>query len=842
MIKKIIKSTILIFSLSIIVCACDYKKKQDMNTQQQQNYENVEKSVQTEESVGTIGDKLPVARAMTAKMLSLIYNDKIDIETMDREIIFKDTSADKWYDKYINIVTIQGLMSGSGNNFNPEEYLTLQQAQYLIDRIDKNNKLKIKLTDETKDKPISYALWNELYIKVLKNISEGKTIEDNFGIKQESIIVLATKDNNSLIKDNYMITDKGLMKFEGLKMNNYIDREIEVLMKDNEIISILSLKNNTPVITNAYVLNSNNSGITIFCGGAERTYYYENVETTTENLNESTTENSVSNNIEIGSLVDIKIKGNTLLTVTPYSNKISDEIKSSTDKTIELYNSGVMQLCQDFKVYSVADGSIKWKNISDIIVGTDIAEYFIKDGKICGILINKIASPNNIRVGINTTGFKSLIHSNVILTATTDFEVNIGADIKQYKAGDILTISKEQNSDLFGKQRITIKPTNNGKTIIKSISRSWAEGKNPEYRGEIEVSKKDSGYTIVNKIDIEQYLYSVIPSEMPTSYGIEALKVQAITARSYAYNQYYVNRFHEYGANVDDSVNSQVYNNISEDENSIKAVDETKGKCITYDGKVVSANFFSTSAGITVNSGDVWANSITRQYPADTPEYLKSNIQDSEKDYGDLSVEENAYKFFKDNNVKSYDSNFPLFRWNVSMSKEEISASINSNIKERYSTSPKFIKTLQQDGTFKSKNIESIGELKDLEVVKRGKGGNIMEMKIIGTNATVLVSTEQNIRGLIKPKQYIKDKPSIALTKKDGSILNDMSSMPSTLYIFDKISDENGNLKSIKFYGGGYGHGVGMSQNGVKGMADNGLGVNEIIQHFYPKTEIKEMI
>jgi len=326
---------------------------------------------------------------------------------------------------------------------------------------------------------------------------------------------------------------------------------------------------------------------------------------------------------------------------------------------------------------------------------------------------------------------------------------------------------------------------------------------------------------------------------MPSSYGVEASMIQAITARSYAYNQFYANRAHAFGANVDDSVSYQVYNNIPENDVSIRAVNDTRGQALTYNGEVVSANFFSTSSGHTANGGEVWAHSITRQFPTASAGYLRSAKQFEGPDY-DMSNEEEAAKFFKLNDIAAYDSDISWFRWNVIMTAEEIAAAINSGIKGRYDANAPLIKTLQEDGIYRSMPISSIGELKNLTVMRRGAGGNIMEMKVEGTAATVLLITEYNVRALIKPQQLTGGVP-IILRRKDGTEVANYSIMPSAFYTMDKTYADDGRLVSVKFTGGGNGHGAGMSQNGARGMLQRGYSIPEILTHFYKGTEIAEV-
>ncbi len=773
-----------------------------------------------------IGDDLPVTRAQAAKMIALAYSSKNEIDSLDREIEFSDTDVSKWYDRYINAVYIEGYMKGYENRFRPDETLSIQEAQQLINSIYPANKLKIQMTEETRSKPISYALWTKLFIKTLENQSSG-TIYDTFGVEGRNVIVLATPESNRLLTNSSIITDKGAFSAAGYKLEPFIDKEIRIFYRDGEIIAPSALISDTPTIRNAYIVSSGVGGVTIFSGGAERRYDYPA---------------ALSAN---GAVCDIRISGRTATAIDIYDKKTTGTVKKISRTELFLPETGALGVDEDFKVYSIAGGKPMWRAMKDITVGSDICEFYMKDGRVCAGVITKKAVAGVMRVALNTTGFAGLIHKDVRLTSNTDFTVSAGGASKTYKAGQIFTASEYDTLKSAG--RVFITPVAaGGKIEIKSISRNLNPGESPKYRGTIEIGVEPGGYSIVNELGMEQYLYAVIPSEMPLSFGVEALKVQAVTSRSFAYNQFYANGYYKYGAHVDDSVMSQVYNNTPEAEASIKAADETAGLCLTYNGNVINANFFSTSSGVTANSGEVWATS-TGQFPAQTPEYLRADRQYVKVGnlgadiLGDLTKNENAAAFFKSTDVEAPDSGYPWFRWTTEMTLAEITASVNANLKARYDASPALIKTLQPNNVYRSRAITTVGNVKSIEITKRGESGNIMEMIIRGDAATVLVKTEYNVRTLVRPVKYLKDGRDIPVTRKDASVVNNFNLMPSAFYTAEPVKNDSGTVTGYKFFGGGYGHGVGLSQNGVKGLIDNGYTYERIFGHFFSGAEIKQM-
>lgn len=769
-------------------------------------------------------NNIAVSRALVAKMLAMIHNDLNSINSEDILIDFKDLSPSTWYYKYINKAYMDNLMLGTEGEFKPLDNVTIGQAQILLDNLDVNNKIKIDIDDNNKDKLISYGLWMDMYKKMLLSLSDGKGLNDAFGISEKSIVVLETTGNNSQLKEYNMITDLGLVTHYGLNMDSYVNKEIMVLEKNNDIIGVVEMLDFTPTIEGVYIVGSTEKDITIFAGGVEKTYEYPNK----------------YENIE-GKIANISINENKLVEIFIYEDRISDVIKRVTNNDVEFENIKNYPIVNNIKVYKTYDGNVKLGNLNSIIVGLEGVDFVLKDGLVYSAVVKEKPNVNNLRVAISTTNYESLIHKDVTVSGTGDIKISNVDNVITYLKGEEVLITE----DLFEKnRRIYIEPIDEDSKIkINSIKRNWPDNESPEYRGIIEIAMEEEevGYTIVNEINIEDYLYAVVPSEIPSSYGVEASMVQSITARSFAYNEFIGNRFRKYGANIVDSVSSQVYNNIPENDVSITAVNNTKGEYLKYDGRVVTANFFSTSAGITANQGEVWADTATKQFPTYTSRYLVSKVQFEGEDFGDLSKEDNMKKFITDTNIPSYDSTSDWFRWETKMKIDEISESINRNLKNRYEANKQLIKVKQSNGRFISEPVERIGEVKDITVNKRSTAGNLMELIIEGTETTILVKTEYNIRALIKPYQYIEGRDDIILNRHDGSIVENYSIMPSAFYVIEKELDEDDNIESITFYGGGNGHGVGMSQNAVKGMLDLGYNIEYILKHFYEDTVVEPL-
>ncbi|MCL2362785.1 MAG: SpoIID/LytB domain-containing protein [Defluviitaleaceae bacterium] len=752
-----------------------------------------------------IGDDFPVPRAMVAKMLSLAAADLHTTQAWARypAISFLDVNPEHWYFEYINAVYVLGQMSGYNNNFRPRDMLTLHEAGLLMAALNPGGP-GLQITDDNRNLPISYALWVDLFNRYLTDT--GST-----GVLETLEIIPLIHDNTA----ERVTTNLGSFSSTGINMEFYLDTEIKVLHRDGEIVAMLGQTANQPILRNAFILEADDIGLTILLGGATRQYIFgDGVEP-----------------LPLGTLIaDIQISGTYIIGITPSDTVIRGTLEQVGPRRIVLREWGALPLRAPFAVYSIMNGM---RTAADLIVGANIADFHMTDGAIGAAVITDTAAPENIRVVIGTSNFAGLVHENVAITATGRFTVNGPGVDKALAAGEVFTVS---DALLTNGDRLYIQPVNPEHRLeIIGLVRNQA---NPTYRGKMEISRADGGFIVINELPLEEYLYAVVPSEMPSYYGIEAAKVQAITARTFAIHQFYENRFRAFGAHVDDSVISQVYNNIPENDISREAVRATAGLVLTVNGEVIRANYFSTSAGVTANFGEVWAGG--GQFPAATPPHLTSQLQFEPDDIPDralrnavedLSREENADLFFRSQDIPAFERELPWFRWYVRMTSEELSNSINNAIGPRHQANPAMIHALDNNHLAIGAVPGNIGQLTALEVTRRGQGGNVMEMILTGTAGTVRVQTEFNIRSLLAPR-------FATVTRVNGSDVTGMSLMPSGFFSIEKETDPAGNLVAVTFHGGGHGHGVGMSQNGAHALLQLGYTYREVLMHYYPGIEI----
>ncbi|MFR4987400.1 MAG: SpoIID/LytB domain-containing protein, partial [Lachnospirales bacterium] len=305
------------------------------------------------------------------------------------------------------------------------------------------------------------------------------------------------------------------------------------------------------------------------------------------------------------------------------------------------------------------------------------------------------------------------------------------------------------------------------------------------------------------------------------------LKVLSIIYRTTAINYIKENELKSIGANLDDSSKYQIYNNKQSDEIFKQAVEQTKGIILTSEGSVIKPTYFSHSPGVTGNSGEIWANRDYYSYPTENKPYLL-HIKDFEDNiYENLQEEVNSNIFYKTKDINSIEKDSKWFRWSTTLEESDI-LKISDNIKEIYKDEKYLIKTLDNNN-YIYKPVDNVGKIKDINVKKRGEAGNIMELEIVGDNNTVLLMSDLIIKKVITLKSVIDN---------NGEIVQNVNSVPSTYFVFDKIYDNNGYLKKITLYGGGYGHCVGLSLYGANQMVKNGKTYEEILSRYYKNIDI----
>ena len=367
------------------------------------------------------------------------------------------------------------------------------------------------------------------------------------------------------------------------------------------------------------------------------------------------------------------------------------------------------------------------------------------------------------------------------------------------------------------------RPTFLLKNVRIGIGFHWDRLEDQEFEGTLEIrDNADGTQTAINRLDVEDYLSSVITSEMSATSSLELLKAHAVISRSWVLRPiispstgtdkpdlsdpdrhvvWYERDAHE-GFDVCADDHCQRYEGITRrDEhpeaaaNVQKAIDATRGQVLMYDGKVCDARFYKSCGGATELFENAWAN---EHYP-----YLEAVRDEIGTPLPDLTIEENAQAFIRTSPsaycnttdarvlsqvLNNYDQETKdFYRWTVQYTAAELSEIIR-----------------ERSGI-------DFGEILDLVPIKRGPSARLYEMQIVGSKRTMVIGKELEIRKWLS-----------------------RSHLYSSAFVVDR--NEQGDFILT---GAGWGHGVGLCQIGAAVMADKGYTYEQILAHYFPESELK---
>jgi SpoIID/LytB domain protein len=318
-------------------------------------------------------------------------------------------------------------------------------------------------------------------------------------------------------------------------------------------------------------------------------------------------------------------------------------------------------------------------------------------------------------------------------------------------------------------------PTNKGYFFGKDEDRA--------YRETIEIIPKENiGFTVINRVSLEAYTAGVLPSEMISSWPLEALKAQAIAARSYVMTK--LNSYKSEGFDVTDSVQSQVYGGVgAETKKTDSAVNQTAGMVLKYHGKVIPAVFSAQCGGHTQDYEEAWGIDEPVVGVAD---YEPKYNQDIEFPLSPYSLE----KWLKEDRV-SYCRAYGMrgyrnFRWATEVP----------------------VKTIEE-------KAPKVGRVRRLAVTHRSSAGWADRLVVEGD----------------KGRQEFKG----------DSIRSFFGGIRSNLIWIEPQFNLKGWPEEFIIYGGGWGHGVGMCQVGAHGLAEAGKTGEEILKHYFPKAQLEKL-
>jgi SpoIID/LytB domain protein len=340
---------------------------------------------------------------------------------------------------------------------------------------------------------------------------------------------------------------------------------------------------------------------------------------------------------------------------------------------------------------------------------------------------------------------------------------------------------------------VLVRPRDQGKSTIILETVSYAQGMawsgvaDKELRGDLEIifDPAKNGLFIINRLPLEEYLYGVIAAEMPVHWPQEALKTQAVIARTYALHL--KNNLHPHSAlgyHLCDEQHCQVYSGVAvESQKARTAADLTRGGVMAYKGKPIHSVFSSNCGGHTQRgSAAGWA---------DLPYWRM--VHDGADSDGIKSPGALAAFLRRSPEVYCKTSKYtwaPEFRWARLISAEDLLSRL--------------------------KRKAALGKLKKM-IFTRSESGRIASVTFVGTAGQVKLTKEHEIRRFLG-----------------------LAPLRSTMFAADVFYDKDF-VKGLLIYGGGWGHGVGLCQSGAAGRAEAGLTYEQILPAYYPGAALSDL-
>jgi stage II sporulation protein D len=383
-----------------------------------------------------------------------------------------------------------------------------------------------------------------------------------------------------------------------------------------------------------------------------------------------------------------------------------------------------------------------------------------------------------------------------------------------------LSIAGDYDAHLNDGQAILIRGNNvTAKFSISNISRQHAKNSSPPvYEGTLQIFAQGDNVRASLLCDLENYVRGVLQSEVPESYHLEAIKAQAIAARTYGLHPR-VDHAPDNCMVCDSYLCCQYFGgaNLKLSGRYLQAIETTKNEVLTWNDKPVLALFSSCSGGHTENYENCFSDQSNNAFPGEHLEYLRGV---PEGDFSNFASNVGSEGFLKElwnkSKPETCDAWSTQFKWSVNLSADALEAHMHHVVAEELMNDPQSAPFIVPPPSNK------FGHIKELSISKRGVSGTGMSLQIQTSTGTWQINKELVIRNAFK-------NPDVALKR-----------LKSAKIFFQHTSGNLGLLEHLKIYGLGWGHGVGMQQTGAQGLALQGQGYKQILQHYFKSIKIDQ--
>jgi peptidoglycan hydrolase-like amidase len=428
----------------------------------------------------------------------------------------------------------------------------------------------------------------------------------------------------------------------------------------------------------------------------------------------------------------------------------------------------------------------------------------------------------SLRIGLKTGDLIGIDHKEVTLTSAVLLQI---ADLGPKSAisswvepGQSIVLKAQAGKIVVGQSEYSSKAV-----VIRTqpqaapfTLKSAAFGITPAkqamtYRGQLEITASKEGMRVVLISDLETYVQGVLQSEVPSYFKLEAMKAQAIVARTYGLHPRLP---HEDHVNVCDSyLHCQAFNGIKHlNQQQEEAIKSTSNQILLYQDEPALALFSACAGGHTESYQNCFSDPQTNAFPPPPISYLQG-VPEGELPSG-FPSEEAMRALFAMSHPHTDDAwSAASFRFQVHLSADALEAHMH-HYAQQLQNDPQFAPFVHppQSGTF--------GHIKGFTILQRGVAGTAMHLKVDTTGGAWLFDKELTIRSLF-------ENPDIKLKR-----------LKSARIFFNATYDHLGLLQSLQICGFGSGHGVGLQQVGAQGLAGRGQDHKRILWHYYPGTRI----
>ncbi|MBD3885107.1 SpoIID/LytB domain-containing protein [Phormidium tenue FACHB-886] len=343
------------------------------------------------------------------------------------------------------------------------------------------------------------------------------------------------------------------------------------------------------------------------------------------------------------------------------------------------------------------------------------------------------------------------------------------------------------------------------------------------YAGSLKLQPNAYGtYSLVNRVPIETYLRGVVPHEIGTGAPPTAIEAQAILARTYALRN--LRRFTIDNYQLCATTQCQVYWGLTGIDAGVdRAIANTRGQVLTYQNELVDALYSSTTGGVTAPFSDVWNGN-------DRP-YLRA-VVDSTQPLWDLAnrplSDEQNLKAFLAQKTGFNEVGWDLFRWRVVSSMAEITNDLKAYLQS------------------KQHPMANLTQVTDLKVLERSPAGRVQTIAITTDRGVLQLEKDEVLRAFYAPVStlfYLEPVYEQAAAATPSAQPAAQAAIPKTVQpsTKSKLVAQTRVLKGFAFVGGGFGHGVGMSQTGSYHLGEIGWSSSQILSFYFPGTQLQPL-